>query len=346
MRNISYGDAINEALTQEMEKDSAVFIYGIDADDHKAIFGSTKGIVDKFGSDRCFSTPLSEDAMTGFGLGAAINGLRPVHIHMRVDFLTLAMNQLANMVSSYAYSVNGQLSVPLVIRAIVGRGWGQSYQHSKTLHSWFAHIPGLQVVIPTTPYDAKGLLIASIRSDKPVIFIEHRWLYYVFDDVPEDSYTVPIGQPNIIHKGNDITIIATSWLVVEAVHAAKILKKAGIQVEVIDPRTIAPLNDDSIIDSVNKTGHCIIADNDWIPYGFSAEMAACVSQKCFSTLKSPIERIGFAFTPCPSTRPLENHFYPNAVDIIRAVETKLNLQPMDLSKEDFYSYEQKFKGPF
>src|SRR3989338_4470125 len=171
MRSISYCEAINEALRQEMEMDKRVFIYGIGVPDHKRIFGSTNGLVEQFGSERCFDTPLSEDAMTGFGLGAAINGLKPIHVHTRVDFLLLAMNQLANMVSSYRYSVNGKASIPLVVRAIIGRGWGQSFQHSKTMYSVFAHIPGLKVVLPTTPRDAKGLLIAAIRDNNPVIFM-------------------------------------------------------------------------------------------------------------------------------------------------------------------------------
>jgi acetoin:2,6-dichlorophenolindophenol oxidoreductase subunit beta len=346
-RKISYRDALREAMMQEMERDSRVFIYGIDVADHKSIFGSTKGILEKFGTQRCFSTPLSEDAMTGFGLGAAINGLRPVHVHMRVDFLLLAMNQLANMVSSYRYSTCGELNVPMVIRAIVGRGWGQSFQHSKTMHSCFAHIPGLKVVLPTTPADAKGLLISAMRDNNPVVFMEHRWLYDAVDEVPEEQELIPLGKGRVLNPGKDITVIATSWMNVEAIKAAEIMqKKQGVTVEVIDPRTIVPLDETMIIESVAKTGHCIIADNDWINCGFSAEIAARVLELCFPKLKSPVQRIGFAPTPCPCARPLENCFYPNAIDIIRSVEKKLDLKETDLSDEDFYSYEKKFKGPF
>ncbi|MCP4613771.1 MAG: alpha-ketoacid dehydrogenase subunit beta [Planctomycetes bacterium] len=347
MREISYCQAVNEALTQEMERDPAVFAYGIGVPDHKRIFGSTNGLLERFGAERCFDTPLSEDAMTGFGLGAAINGARPIHIHMRMDFLLLAMNQLANMVSSYRYMSGGKLKAPLVVRAIIGRGWGQAFQHSKTMHCFFAHIPGLKVVMPTTPADAKGLLISAIRDDNPVIVIEHRWLYYAVDEVPEGDYSVPIGQPNILLPGSDITIVGTSWMNVEALRAAKIMKERhDVSVEVIDARSAAPLDDTIIIDSTNKTGHCIIADNDWIHCGFSAEIAARIAEKCFGKLKSPVNRIGFAFTPCPCTRPLENLFYPNAIDIIRAIETKFQLSETDLSNEDFFSYERKFKGPF
>lgn len=341
-RKITFSDAINEALHQEMARDSSVFVYGIE----NKVFGSLKGLAEKFGQERCFVTPLSEEAMTGIGLGASLNGMRPIHTHIRIDFFLLSMNQLINMISSYHYGTRGMLRVPLVIRAVVGRGWGQGFQHSKSLHSLFAHIPGLKVIMPTTPYDAKGLLTSAIRDDNPVISIEHRWLYWQEGHVPEYSYTVPIGEPNVLRKGSDITIVATSWMNVEAVKAAEILAKQGIQLEVIDLRSAAPLNDELIIDSVNKTGHCIVADNDWVHCGLSAEIAARISEKCFGKLRSPVARIGFAHTPCPTTRPLENEFYPNAINIIRAVENKLRLSPTDLTGEEFYSHENRFKGPF
>lgn len=344
MRKISYRQALNEALHEEMQRDPTVFIYGIDVSDHKRIFGSTNGLLESFGTKRCFSTPLSEDAMSGFGLGAAINGLRPIHVHMRADFMLLAMNQLTNMISSYRYSTRGTLEVPMVIRAIIGRGWGQSFQHSKTMHSCFAHIPGLKIVMPTTPQDAKGLLISAIRDNDPVIVFEHRWLYEVFDDV--DDMVIPLDKANILREGNDATIVATSLMNVEALKAAEILANNGVSVEVVDPRTIYPLDEDLIVQSVDKTGHCIVADNDWLFCGFSAEIAAIIQKRCFGKLKSPVERIGFAPTPCPCTRPLENVFYPNAIDIIRAVETKLGLDEIDISGEDFYSYERIFRGPF
>jgi len=338
--------AINEAMLQEMERDPSVFVYGIGVSDHKEIFGTTTGLVEKFGSERCFDTPIAEDSMTGLGLGAAINGLRPIHIHIRVDFLVLAMNQLVNMISSYCYSTNGKRGVPIVIRAIVGRGWGQGFQHSKTVHSFFAHSPGIKVVLPTTAYDAKGLLITAIRDDNPVIVIEHRWLYWQEGNVPEESYTIDIGKGRIIRKGTDITIVATSWLNVEALKAAEILSKNGIDVEIVDVRSLVPLDEELIVESVQKTKQCIVADNDWVPYGAGAEIAAIISEKCFGTLKSPIKRIGFAHTPCPTARHLENEFYPNAITIIRAIEEKLDITPIDLSGEDFYSHENKFRGPF
>ena len=329
-----------------MEKDKNIFVYGLGVADYKRIFGTTNNLVEKFGKERCFETPLSEDSMTGFGLGSSLNGLKPIHVHTRIDFLILAMNQLVNMVSCYRYGIGKKLKIPFVIRAIIGRGWGQGFQHSKTMQSVFAHIPGLKVIMPTTSYDAKGLLISSIRDNNPIIFLEHRWLYWQEGEVPKNSFTIPIGKANILRKGKDLTIIATSWMNVEALKAAEILKKRGISVEIVDPRTIFPLDEETIINSVQKTGRCIIADNDWLYCGFSAEVATRVYEKCFKILKSPIERIGFVQTPCPTARHLENEFYPNAIKIIRTAEKMLKLTSTDLSKEEFYSHENKFKGPF
>lgn len=346
VRNITFCQALNEAIYQEMERDESIFVYGIGVPDHKKIFGSTEGILEKFGQERCFDTPIAEESMTGFGLGAAINGLRPIHIHIRVDFFLLAMNQLANMISTLHYGTAGKLKAPMVIRAVVGRGWGQGFQHSKSLQSVFAHFPGLNVVMPTTPYDAKGLLISAIRDDNPVIFLEHRWLYWQEGKVPLSPFTIPFGKANILRRGKDITIVATSWMNVEAKAAAEVMARRGIDVEIVDPRTIFPLDEEAIINSVKKTGRLIVADNDWLFCGFSAEVAARVSAKCFGGLKSPVVRIGFANVPCPTVRMLENEFYPNAVDIIRAIEKEFKLKPADLSAENFFSHENRFKGPF
>ncbi len=345
-RIITFEKAVNEAITQEMERDKRVFLFGLDVTDHKKIFGTTAGL-EKFGSDRFFGTPLSEDAMTGVALGAAITGLRPIHVHIRVDFLLLAMNQLANMVAAASYTSAGKLQAPIVIRAVIGRGWGQGPQHSKSMQSMFAHIPGLKVVMPSRPYDAKGLLTAAIRDNNPVIFLEHRWLHYIQGEVPSKPYSVPLGQSHILRKGKDITIVATSWMNVEAFKAAEILSRLhGVEAEIIDPRTIYPLDDKPIINSVKKTGHLIVADYDWEFCGFSAEIAARVHEKCFTTLKSPVKRIAFPHVFTPTTRVLENKFYPSATTIIREVEKKLKLKEANLSSEDFYSWENKFKGPF
>ncbi|MCP4351326.1 MAG: alpha-ketoacid dehydrogenase subunit beta [Desulfobacterales bacterium] len=347
MSKITYREAINTSLFQEMDRDPSVFVYGLDVTDHKGIFGSTKGLADKFGPERCFITPLAEDAMTGFGLGAAINGLRPVHVHQRVDFMMLAVNQISNMLSTCRYMSGGKLKIPMTIRGVIGRGWGQSCQHSKSMHSMFAHIPGIKVVLPTTPRDAKGLIAAAVRDDNPVIVIEHRLLYDIFGEVQDSDFTIPLGKANIVRQGRDLTVISVSWMNVEALKAAEVLyRKHGADIEIVDPRTVYPLDESLLTNSVKKTGHCIVADYDWIFCGFSAEISAIISEKCFYELKSPVTRLGFAHTPCPTTRPLENKFYPNAVDIIRMAEAKLGLNPADLSDEEFFSYENNFKGPF
>lgn len=345
-RLITYSEAINEALFQEMEKDEKVFVYGVGAADYKRTFGTTNGLVETYGKHRCFETPISEDSLTGFGLGAAINGMRPVQIHGRMDFLIVSFNQLVNMVSCARYNSGGNLSIPMVLRGIVGRGWGQGSQHSKTLYSIFCHIPGLKVVAPTTPYDAKGLLISSIRDNNPIIFVEHRWLYNQKGHVDKKSYSVPIGVGSKIRNGKDLTIVGISWMNVESHKAAQILSRRGIEIEIIDPRTLYPLDNNIIIESVNKTGHCIVADYDWLNCGLSAEISSMVSNKCFYNLKKPVERIGFEECPCPTARHLENKFYPNAITIIRMVEKMLNLEEIDLSNEEFYSATNTFRGPF
>lgn len=342
---LTYREALALALTKEMEADPAVFVFGLDVPDHKRIYGSTAGLVERFGAERCFGTPLSEDAMTGVALGAALMGLRPVHVHIRVDFLLLAMNQIANMLSNVRYMSGGQLAVPLVIRAVIGRGWGQSAQHSKSLHGIFAHLPGLKVVLPASPQDAYSLLRAAIQDNNPVLCLEHRWLYDVEGEV-DDTLAVPLGLSAQRRRGDAVTVVATSWMTVEAMKAAEVLARRGIELEVIDVRTAAPLDDTPILASVRRTRRCIVADYDWVFCGFSAELAARISYACFGELERPVERLGFAHVPCPTTRPLENLFYPSALTIIRAVERLLEVGPTDVSGEAFYSHEQRFKGPF
>ena len=346
MKTMTFYNAINEAISHEMTRDDNVFIYGLDVAGNNYVFGSTAGLTEKFGTERCFGTPISEDAMTGFGLGAAISGMRPIHVHSRVDFMLLAVNQIANMVSSYRYSTGGKLKVPMVIRAVIGRSWGQAFQHSKSLYSIFAHVPGVKIVVPATPADAKGLLASAIRDDNPVLFFEHRWLYDIAGEVPAGEHLVPLGEANVLRAGDDVTIVATSWMTVEAMKAAEVLAKRGVSAEVVDPRTIVPLDEERITRSVKKTGRCVVADNDWVNCGFSAEVAARVSARCFGELKAPVTRLGFAPSPCPCSRPLETEFYPNAEDIIRAVEKQLDLSPADLSAEEFSHWENRFKGPF
>lgn len=346
-RAITYCQALNEAMRQEMQRDEGVFVYGIDVADHKRTFNSHAGLVEAFGPDRCFSTPLSEDAMTGFGLGAALNGLRPIHVHMRVDFFLLGMNQLANMVACQRYASGGRLGAPMVVRAIIGRGWGQSFQHSKTLQSWFAHLPGLKVVMPSSPRDAKGMLAAAIRDEDPVVVIEHRWLYDAMGEVPEEPYVTPLQGAQVLRTGADLTFLATSWMNVEALQAAEILERHhGVQAEVIDARAITDFDADTVCASVERTGRLLIADNDWLYCGFSAEAATQVYDRLHGRLKGPVMRVGLSPTHCPCTRPLEDRFYQNAVQMVRASEASLGLPAADLSAERFYSYEHKFRGPF
>lgn len=342
---ITFREALNLALIKEMERDPSVFVFGLDVDDHKSIFGSTRGLVEKFGRERCFGTPLSEDAMTGVALGAAISGLRPIHVHIRADFILLAMNQVGNMMSNLRYMSGGKLRIPLVIRAVIGRGWGQSAQHSKSLHGLFAHFPGLKVVLPTAPQDGYGLLRSSIRDDNPVIFLEHRWLYDIVGEV-DDERVVPLGQAAVLREGDAVTLVCSSWMNVEALKAAEVLARRGLEVEVVDVRTVSPLDEQTIVGSVKKTRNCIVADYDWVFCGFGAELAALISQRCFGYLDRPVERLGFLPVPCPTTRPLENLFYPSAATLIRAAEKLLGLEEADLRGESFYSYEQRFKGPF
>ena len=345
MMRTTFREALARALADEMDADPSVLVFGLDVPDHKRIFGSTAGLVERFGRERCFGTPLSEDGMTGVALGAAISGLRPVHVHIRADFMLLAMNQIGNMLSSLRYMTGGQLRIPLVIRAVIGRGWGQSAQHSKSLHGVFGHFPGLKVILPTTPQDAYSLLRAAIQDDNPVIVLEHRWLYEVEGDV-DPTRRLPLGQAVVRRAGKDLTVIATSWMTVEAMKAAEVMAKRGVELEVVDVRSVVPLDEATLVASVTKTHRCLVADYDWTFCGFSAEAAALIGHRCFGVLERPVERLGFAPVPCPTTRSLENLFYPDAVGMIRTAERMLDLPPADVSGESFYSHEQRFRGPF
>jgi pyruvate dehydrogenase E1 component beta subunit len=345
IEKLQFPDAINLAMTKEMEADPTVFAFGVDVPDHKRTFGSGKGMVERFGARRYFGSPLSEAGVTGVAIGAALCGLRPIHIHARADFVLLAMNQLVNMASNKAYLSKGRLRVPLVVRAVIGRSWGQGAQHSKSMHSVFAHFPGLKVVMPSNPQDGYGLLRSAVRDDNPVIFLEHRWLYDLVGEV-DDELEVPLGSCKIQRPGSDVTIVSCSWMTVEAHQAARILAENGVDAEIVDVRTITPLDSATIMRSVMKTGRVVIADYDWTFCGFSAELSAQITESCFDQLKCSPARLGFAHVPCPTTRPLEDLFYPSAREIVRTVERMLGLKEIDLSNEVFNEYERRFKGPF
>ena len=344
MREIKYFEAINEALRHAMEQDDRVFLMGLGVDDPKGIFGSTLGLWQQFGRERVFDMPIAENGMTGIAIGAALAGMRPVMSHQRMDFMLYCMDQLINHAAKWRYMSGGQLRVPLTVRAIIGRGWGQGAQHSQSLQALFAHVPGLKVVMPASPYDVKGLLLASIADDNPVIFIEHRRLYDLTGPVPEEPYTIPLGKGIIRRKGKDVTVVATSYMVPEAEQAADALAKEGIEVELIDPRTLKPLDETLILNSVKKTGRLVVADNGWKTAGFGAEIAALVAYAAFASLKAPIVRIAFPDVPTPTTIALEQAFYPGPEDIVAAVKEVLGeaQHTSALTKTS----EDEFIGPF
>lgn len=317
-RILTYAEAIQEATEQEMDRDPSVIVLGIGVDDFKAIYGTTRGLVEKFGHRRVFDTPLSEEAMTGVAIGAAFAGLRPIHVHIRMDFVLLAMDQIINIAAKSRYMYGGAVSVPIVIRSIIGRSWGQGPQHSQGLHSFFMHVPGLKVVAPSTPYDAKGCLIQSIRDDNPVVFIEHRMVHYLKGYVPEADYTVPLGKTRVLAEGNDITLVGISYMTVECVRAQRHLDQVGIGAEVIDLVSLSPLDLDTIVESVRKTGRLIVVDSAWTTCGASAEIAAQVTERLQGSQEIHLKRMGFEPVTCPTTKNLENLFYPNAQKIASA----------------------------
>lgn len=315
-RILTYAEAIREATEQEMERDSSVIVLGQGVDDFKGFYGTTKGLVEKFGPERVFDTPLSEDAMTGVAIGAALAGLRPIHTHIRMDFVLLAMNQIVNIAAKSRYMYGGTVSVPIVIRSVIGRSWGQGAQHSQGLHSFFMHVPGLKVVAPSTPYDAKGCFIQSIRDDNPVMFIEHRMIHYQKGHVPESEYQIPFGKARVLTAGRDITLVGISYMVVECLRAQRYLDEVGISAEIIDPISLSPLDIDTIVESVKKTGRLIVVDTAWTSCGASAEIVAQITERLGGIKKEYVlRRMGFAPVTCPTTKNLENLFYPNAQKI-------------------------------
>ncbi len=330
-RMLKFGQAINEAISLMMEKAPSVYIIGAGVPDPKGIFGSTLGLAQKFGSKRVMDMPVSENAVTGIVIGSALVGMRPIMTHQRMDFTLLAMDQLVNNAAKWHYMFGGQLKVPIVVRMLIGRGWGQGAQHSQNLQALYMHIPGLKVVVPTTPYDAKGLLISSIQDNNPVIFVEHRWLYNNVGEVPEGIYSVPLGKARVARSGKDITIAATSYMNIEALKAAQHLEKAGVEIELIDVRTLKPMDEVAIIQSVQKTGRLIAVDSAWATGGFAREIIARVSEKAFASLKSAPMRLSLPDIPSPTSRELVRYYYPRAITIVRAVKEMLGI---GLTEED------------
>jgi pyruvate/2-oxoglutarate/acetoin dehydrogenase E1 component len=319
MHEITYRQAIQEALIEEMESDPKVFLMGEDIGKFGGAFGVTSGLLDKFGPDRVRDTPMSEAAIVGVATGASLLGMRPVVEIMFIDFITLAMDQILNHATKFPFIFSEQAKVPLVIRTTSG-GWrGYGPTHSQSLEAWFLHIPGLNVIMPSTPYDAKGLLKTALQSDKPTLFIEHKLLYGSRGEVPEDVYTVPFGNPVVIKEGKDVTVVAYSYLVTQVLAVAAELHGIGIEVEVIDPRTLAPLGIETIVNSVKKTGRVVLVEEGNKTGGVGAEIGSQIMEHAYEYLDAPIVRVAADDVPVPCSRNLENSMLPSSADIREAI---------------------------
>ena len=344
VNNITYADAILSATKIMLKKNKDVFVFGQGVDDPKGHYGTTLNLHKDFGEDRCFDTPICEESMTGVGIGAAIAGMSPILVHQRMDFLMLAMNQIVNMASKIHYISDGKLCVPIVVRACIGRSWGQGAQHSQSLLSTFAHIPGLKVIAPTTPHDVKGTLISAIEDRNPVIFIEHRMLYKNKGLVPKGYYKVGFGKSRTLSKGCDITLVGISFTVIDCINAKKLLQEKSINAEVIDLLSIQPLDMSKIVSSVKKTKKLVIVENDWINCGVSSEIISRLIETY--NVKFEVKRIGYLFTPCPTTSVLEESFYPSPEKIAKVsyemVTKKKNWKPRKIKTKEI----EEFKGPF
>lgn len=320
MRKISYTEAIREATEQLMEKDLKVFVMGQGVISPWYVGNTVTGLIERFGEKRIIDTPVSENGMTGVAIGAALTGMKPILVFPRMDFMYLAFDQIINQAANWSYMFGGNKNVPLVIRGILNRGGEQAAQHSQALHSMFSHVPGLKVVLPSTPYDAKGLLVSAIEDNNPVVYIDDRWLYDQEEDVPREMYKVPIGKGVIRKKGKDITVAAISYMAKEAMEASELLEEQGISTEIIDLRSVKPLDEEIILESAKKTKRLVIADIGWQMSGISSEIANRIYNKIFKDLKSPIEIVALPDVPAPASRSLEEEFYPNKNNIIEAVK--------------------------
>ena len=317
-RFLPYPEAIREALDQALELNPSVFVMGQGVDDPLGMFGTTLNLHNKYGRERIFDTPLSENGLMGIAIGAAIGGMRPVYFQNRPDFLLLAIDQLANHAAKWSYMFGGAVNVPLVVWACIGRGWGSAAQHSQALQGLFMHIPGLKLVMPSTCYDAKGLMLSAIADNNPVVVIENRFNFKHRGPVPENPYWVPLGKGVVRRSGKDVTLVAISYMVTEAYEAAEELAKDQIEAEVIDLRTLRPLDEEIILSSVAKTGLMVVADTGWKTGGVTAEVAALVAEKGFQLLKAPIRRVACPDVPTPAGYTLEEAFYTGKAEIADA----------------------------
>lgn len=323
MKEITYRDALNEALREEMRRDQTVFIFGEDVGFYGGANGVTRGLLDEFGEERVRDTPISEAVITGATAGAAVVGTRPVGEIMFIDFLTLGMDQLVNQAAKMRYMFGGKIKVPMVLRTQGGahRSWGA--QHAQSLEAWFMHVPGLYVVMPATPYDAKGLLKASIRDDNPVLFIEHKAIYLTKGMIPEDEYIVPLGKADIKREGKDVTILTYSRQVLYSLEAAEELADEGIDVEVVDLRSLNPLDKETIINSVKKTNRVVVVEEDVKTAGVGAELSSLVMEEAFDYLDAPVYRCAGKDVPIPCVKHLEKAAIPSKDDIVKAVKKVL-----------------------
>ena len=324
MREITYAQAINEALNQLLEKDEHVFLIGQGITSPWYVGTTTVGLIDRFGTKRVIDAPVSENGITGVAVGAALAGMRPILVHPRMDFMLYAMDQIVNQASNWYYMLGCKVSVPVTIWGIINRGGEQAAQHSQALQAMFTHVPGLKVVMPSNPYDAKGLLISAVYDDNPILYIDERWLYKLRAEVPEDIYFTPIGNGKIMKYGKDVTVVATSYMVVEAMKAAKELSKEGIEIEVIDVRSLKPFDKELVFESIKKTGKLVIADAAWRTCGVAAEIATLVIENVFEYLKAPVKRVTLPDNPAPASRALEKVYYPNDNNIVQAVSEVLS----------------------
>ena len=320
MAELSYREAVRDALSTAMRRDDDVFIMGEDIAEMGGSMGVTQGMLEEFGPERVRNTPISEMAIVGAGIGAAIAGMRPIVEIMYQDFTTLAMEQIVSQAAKHRYMSGGQIKVPLTIRTQGGAGWSPGAQHAQQLEAWFVHVPGLKVVFPSTPEDVRGLLWSSIYEDNPIILFEHRTLYGIKGDVPEEIEPIEIGKARIHREGEDVTVVATGRLVHESLKAAEQAEEEGISVEVFDPRTLQPLDEDALIASVKKTNRAVVAHEAVTRMGWGAEVAAVVQEKAFDYLDAPIARVGAKFTPIPFAPVMEEWVVPHAEDVLAAIK--------------------------
>ena len=320
MPELTYREAVRDALSRAMRDDDDVFIMGEDIAERGGSMGVTQGMLAEFGPDRVRNTPISEMALVGAGIGAAMQGMRPVVEIMYEDFTTLAMEQIVNQAAKHRYMSGGQVKVPLTVRTQGGAGWSPGAQHAQQVEAWFVHVPGLKVVFPSTPSDVRGLLWSSIYDDNTVLFFEHRTLYPIKEEVSEELEPIPLGRARVHREGEDVTVIATGRLVHEALTAAAEAEKEGVSVEVVDPRTLQPLDEDTLVASVKKTNRCVVAHEAVVRGGFGAEVAAVVQYQAFDWLDAPIERVGAKFTPIPFAPIMENFVVPDAADVLEAIQ--------------------------